>query len=92
MKSVNLTRDSLQESFLQRTRHDSIASCLDLSTKFLNPLSQGYEVTNAQLSSDDDSVNEDYNTFGNGRGDHTPNDYGNRVVSDPEESLIVARN
>ena len=90
MKSVNLTRDSLQESFLQRTRHDSIASCLDLSTKFLNPLSQGYEVTNAQLSSDEDSVNEEYNTFG--RGDHAPNDYANRVLSDPEESLIVGRN
>ena len=73
---------------MQRTRNESMASCLDQTTKFLNPRSQGYEVTNAyQASSDDDDSPEEYG----GSGYHAPNNFNNRVVSGLEDSLRIAQ-
>ena len=80
-----MTRDSLQEAFFDRPRQQSMASCLDQTTKFLNPHNQGYEVANVLLSSDEDSLseydtNDDYQTH---------NNYSNRIVSGLEDSLRV---
>ncbi len=94
MASVNLTRDSLQEAFFERPRRQSMASCIDQTTKFLNPQNQGFGVRSAQLSSDDDSLNEEeYSTSTNGYSDHTTynnNNYSDRIVSGLEDSLCMS--
>ncbi|XP_019850802.1 PREDICTED: uncharacterized protein LOC100638384 [Amphimedon queenslandica] len=40
VKTVNWTRDSLQEAYMLRTHRQSYASCLDITSKFLNPVTQ----------------------------------------------------
>lgn len=42
VESVNWTRESLKATFITRTRRWSLASCLDLTTNFMNPAGQGF--------------------------------------------------
>ena len=42
VESVNWTRESLKETFISRTSRRSAASCLDLTTNFMNPAGRGF--------------------------------------------------
>lgn len=65
VESVSWTRDSLQEAYISRTQRQTNASCLDGTTKFLNPANQSFQSMNAlpvendeELgSSSDDEIN-----------------------------------
>lgn len=83
VESVNWTRDSLQEAFMSRTQRESEASCLDNTTKFLNPLDQSFIATTAGLNSELSSSDED--NF------MSVNDVRDSVLSGPEDSLLIAR-
>lgn len=80
VKSVSLTCDSLQKAFMERTRQGSTASCLDQTTRFLNPTYQGYDVINVESSDDEEEIVTPT--------DHAHvNDCSSHVVSSPEDSL-----
>lgn len=63
VESIGWTRDSLQEAYISRTQRQTNASCLDNTTKFLNPANQSFQSMNAlpvendEGSSSDDETN-----------------------------------
>lgn len=61
VESVNWTRESLQETFLERTHKQSDASCLDTATQFLNPTNKGFQSSNVQMEHYDTSSDDNDN-------------------------------
>lgn len=68
VETVNWTRDSLQEAYLSRRHRQSYASCLDITSKFLNPVTQSLSTssTNAATGGIEDSLSThtEYYQFG----------------------------
>ena len=67
---------------MSRTQRESEASCLDNTTKFLNPLDQSFIATTAGLNSELSSSDED--NF------MSVNDVRDNILSGPEDSLLIA--
>ena len=63
VESVNWTRESLKETFITRTRRRSVASCLDLTTNFMNPAGRGFGFS---PHIQEDSEAQSYSTYGRG--------------------------
>lgn len=56
VESISWTRDSLQEAYISRTQRQSNASCLDSTTKFLNPANQSFQSMSALPVENDEEV------------------------------------
>ena len=63
VESVNWTRESLKETFISRTRRRNAASCLDLTTNFMNPVGRGFGFS---PHIEEDSEAQPYPAYGRG--------------------------